>query len=321
MKTLIIFLLSMIYISANSQEYIVFEEQTGVNNRDLLKGLTLSNNNVELVAEGTSINLYNWLFSPQAGFSWETLSPSFSTLSKKLLNNLVIVAVPLQTNQKSYRELSQKVLDSFNIITTDTLLARSLLDLNKHMLGRTAQMPALKTIAYGLIIKKNNIYYLVDGPILITQFITTYEPSYFPNDFRNGSLAINPENNIYDFETIDQIRRELREKNFPQKWLEKIVNRIYLAKVDKSTAFKTAVFSFWEYPNDDVESSLLNLKKLHEFNLGLGSFQYVDGVGIINATLDTFLKRKILFQQEPYFSIKRINNLSLANFLSDFNKK
>ncbi|WP_199118586.1 hypothetical protein [Pedobacter sp. ASV28] len=324
MKTLSIFIISLaISISVYSQEYIVFEEQKGANSRELLQGLKLSLNSVELDSGDTSITLYNWFFSPQVGFNWKSLSPSLSILSQKLLNNLVIVAAPIgQTERrKSFRKLSAQELEKLEVITIDTLLGRSLLDLNKHTLPRTVYMPPLKTIQYGLIVKRGQDFYLIQSPILITYFVVSYEPVYFPNEFRNGTLAINPNNATYDFKTIDNIEKEFRKKELPHKWLEKIVDRVYLSNIDLMVPLNKSIFSFWEYPNEDVMSSLLNLKNLHEFNMGLGSFQYIDGIGIVNATLDTFLKHKILFQQKPYFKIKNINGMELDKFILQMQKR
>lgn len=322
MKILYAFIISLIIsFSVCAQEYIVFEEQKGAHNSKPLQGLNMSLNHVELAAGDTCLSLYNWYLSPKAGFNWKLLSPQLSILSQKLLNNLVIVAVPLTNTKENYKKLSYKQLQQLKIISNDTLIKRLLVDLNKHMQPRTALMPALKTLKYGLIVKRGKVHYLVQNPVLVTQFIVSHERTYFPNEYRNGTLAINPNNATYSFETIDKLDKELRKKELPRKWLEKIVNRIYLSKIDVHHQFNRPVFSFWEYPNDDVVSSLFPLKELHEFNLGLGSFQYVDGIGIINATLDTFLKHQISFQQTPYFNIKQINGLNLADYISALQKQ
>lgn len=322
MKILCIFIVLLtISISVYSQEYIIFEEKNTINSREVVSGLNLSLNNINLMAGDTSINLYNWFFSPQLGFKWKSVSANLSILSPKLLNNLIIVAVPINQNeQKNYRKLSIQELKELKIISIDSLLERALHDLNRHMQPRTVLMPPLKTLQYGLILKRNNAFYLVHSPILVAYFVVSHEPTYFPNEFRNGVLSINQKNANYDYKTISDIEKELRRNKLPHKWLEKIVNRIYLSHVDTTSSFHKPIFSFWEYPDEDVISSLLNLKQLHEFNMGLGSFQFIDGIGVVNATLDTFIKHKILFQQKPYFTIKKINGMDVDKFISESNR-
>jgi len=302
--------------ASNAQKYIVFERQKGFNKREFKPGLQLSQNEISLKAADTNLFIFNWYYTPNIAFRWSSLDPSLTTVHDGIANRILITAVPLIAPKENLevRKLSVAEFKTLKIISQETLLTQTLKDFYVHLNQRKNQMPPLKTIELGLVIKENNHYYMVKHKLLVSQFILRGDNWYFPNEFKNGVLNINPEIKTYQLDEILAFEKDMRKKKIPNSYLEKIYNKIYVSSVQKSEEFNNLTFKFWEYLNDDVVSSLLNIPKLYEFNLGLGSFEFLADVGIINCTLDAYLKKQISFNQTQFLKIITINSLNLKDF-------
>ena len=290
-----------------AQEYLVFERQKGINKKKIVHNLSLSQNEVELNSGDTILNIFNWYF---------TLKDN-----NELLNQVIVTATPLirPNDQLNLKKISKGEYNSLNILNAKALLERSLTDLKKHLGTRTNLMPPLKTISLGLIIKDDSAYYMVQQKVLVSQFTVITAPWYFPNEFKNGVLNINTQTKTYQLSEIRQIETEMKQKKLSYNFLNKIYNKIYVSSVNNNFGINAPIYNFWEFPNDDVESSLLNLPQLHEFNLGLGSFDFLPNIGVINCSLDVYLKNTILFNQKPQFNITNINSISLKLFKEQYN--
>ncbi len=313
---IILFLFFSFGISSIAQEYILFEKHNGLNSKEISAGLILSQNNIELKVGDTILAIYNWYYTPQNAAVWKDIGRKPVVLLDEVMNKTLITAVPIikPGEQLQLKKLSESEFNQLNIINNNQLFERSVIDLNKHFYPRKYTMPPLKTLQYQLIIKDGTNYYLVVQPTLVSQFILGASLWYFPNEFINGVLNTNPAVKMYQFKDIEMIEKELMSKKDRTLLFPKITNKIYVSSVDEKSGFKRPVFSYWEYHDGGVESTLFNIPKLHEANLGLGSFSFLQDIGIINCTLDAYLKKKILYNQKQTFNIISINGQSLEQF-------
>jgi hypothetical protein len=315
-KYLIFVLLFGFKLSSTAQEYILFEKHKGINSKEVSAGLMLAQNNIELKVGDTSLTIFNFYYTPQYTTVFDNLGKKIPALLDEVKNKILVSAVPLikPGEQLQLKKLSESEFNQLNIINNNQLFERSVIDLNKHFYPRKYSMPALKTLQYQLIIKEGANFYLVIQPTLVSQFILGASLWFFPNEFINGVLNTNPAVKMYQFKDIEVIEKELMSNKDRTILFPKITNKIYVSGIDEKSGFKRPVFSYWEYHDGGVESTLFNIPKLHEANLGLGSFSFLQDIGIINCTLDAYLKRKILYNQKQTFNIISINGQSLEQF-------
>lgn len=311
-KILSILILNILTTMVNAQSYIVFERQIGINNHEFKPGLQLSQNEVTLKTIDTNLRIFNWYFSPTPAFKWSNLSTNVPITHDSITNQVLITAVPLITPRENLalRKLSLEEYGALTIISKEKLLEHTLKDFYFHFNQKRHLLPPLQTFEYGLIIKDKQDYYIVMQKVLVSRFIIRGDQWYFPNEFKSGVLNANTQIKTYQLKDILAIEKEMRSK----KMREKIYNRIFVSAIDRSPEFNDYIFHFWEYRSDDVVSSLLDIPKLQEFNLGLGSFEFLPNVGIINCTLDAYIKRKISFNVPSYFKIRSINAVKLSDF-------
>ncbi|MGF1924803.1 MAG: hypothetical protein ACQUHE_11540 [Bacteroidia bacterium] len=303
-------------LKVDAQKYIVFERHHGINKHEFIPGLQVSHNEVQLQALDTNLFIFNWYFTPKEGFKWSGIGRNLTSINDDIANQILITAVPLIIPKETLalRKLSLDEYKMLEITSKEQILERTLEDFHVHFTQNKNIMPPLKTLEYGLIIKDKEQYYMVRQKVLVSQFLLRGDDWYFPNEFRSGVLNTNTQIKTYQLNDILAIEKEMRPKQIPYRYLDKIYNRIFVSSINKSQEFNEFVFNFWEYLSDDAVSSLLNLTTLHDFNLGLGSFEFLPNVGIINCTLDACIKKKISYNQKSYFKIRSVNSLSLKDF-------
>lgn len=191
------------------------------------------------------------------------------------------------------------------------MLKKSILPLYTHVTSRAFTMPALKTIEYNLIIKEGKEYFKVEQPVLVVYNLIGNDLWYFPNQFKDGLLNVSYRyTKRYHLSDFTKIRNETKNDFI---WKE-LHDRTYIADVSNQNDFKFPIFEYWEFPNGDSKSIILNPKELKQYHSGLGSFSLLPHVGIVNCTLDYYLKGRILFNQKSNFKITSINTLTPERF-------
>lgn len=325
-------------LSTKAQEYIVFEKQKGINSKLILPELSLSQNDIVLKSVDTNVYIFNFLYKGTDKLKWGNINPilqKYDDPNKPFIDNILITAVPIvKPGEKIIlKKITKEDFSKVKQVTNEELLIRSLPDLYIHLTKTGAnqprfytKMPTLKTLEYRLIIKDENVYYEIQQKVLVTKFNLGYLGAYFPNQFKDGFLNYlenySPLNSrrllkTYRYQELQDKIKEMRET--PLKNL--IYDRIYLSSIDTMPSLKKYVFNYWEYPNGDgdIETIYLKPAKLAQYHPSLGSFSFLPRIGIINCTLDYYLKNKVLFDQKINFQIMSINSLSFETFKKNYN--
>jgi len=294
-----------------NQEFIVFERKTGLNSKQVHSNLFLSQTDVVLKSGDTTVRIFNYYYSSEKEWigplNVKSLYENTQHL-KSLANDVLITAVPLINPGDTLlrTKITEKELLSLNVVSPDQMLKNALPLLYTHATSRDFSMPALKTIQYKLIIKEGNQYYKITQPILVVYNLICNDLWYFPNEFKDGILTVSDryikKYNISDFE---RMRNETGNNGFLWK---KLYDRTYISNVSDDNDFNARVFSYWEFPNGDVQSISLKPKVLRQYHPGLGSFSLLPKIGIVNCTLDYYLKNQILFNQRSSFQIISVNS-------------
>lgn len=329
-KVIIIFLFIILQHTSWSQEsYLIFEKHIGINKEIISPNLFVSQNDIQLKKKDTTMQIFNFLYTTdRLKFKWGDINSSLKKFDdyKATLSNILITAVPLiKPGEKLIlKKLNRKELALLKITTHKNLLEKSLPDLYVHFTEHSNNMPSLKTLDLGLIIKDGDNYFKVQQKVLTTKYILYYTQAYFPNQFKDGSLIIpndyslvsnKPFLKTYQLTDIQKMLNELKGTLI----INEIYDKIYLSSVIEMPNLKEYIFNFWEFPNGDVESIFLNPVKLKQYHPGLGSFSFLNKIGVINCSLDFYLYNKVLFNQKETFEIITINSLILEKFKENYN--
>ncbi|RZL45960.1 MAG: hypothetical protein EOP00_16445 [Pedobacter sp.] len=311
-------------ILAKSQQYLVFEKQNGINSKFVINGLSVSQNDIELKNADTTLTIYNWYYKGEKTKLINQLAKRFSEIRKneELKNDIIFTAVPIikQGEKLIKQKITKREFDELNKVSDTTLLKNSIADLYLHLTTRNYDMPSLKTLEYGLIIKDGNDYFKVLQNVLFVKQIAVAGYWYYPNQFRDAVLSIHPWFvKTYKMADFDQFKKDV--DNMPTRIKDEIKGRIYCANVDKNSSFEKYIFSFWEYPYDDVQSIYQHPKKLKQYHPGLGSFDFIQNIGVLNCTMDYYLKNKVLYNQKSNLKIEMINGLPFKKFVAEYNEK
>ena len=310
----------------HAQQYIIFERQTTINQKEIAKGIFLSQNEVMVKSKDTTLSIFNLYFSSDTSDLYPLNSKNIADNSKSisfLNNDIVITAVPLVKpgEQLQYKEISSAELAGFEIIKPLEILKKELPDLYIHATQRYYTMPSLKTLNYRLIIKDKGKYYFVKQPVLLVTNLVCSDLWYFPTEFKDGVL--NASTKFSKSYRMPDFKKMAAETGSSFLWKE-LQNRIYLGDVDKNSDFGIPVYSYWEFLSGDAISILSEKNNLKQYQPGLGSFTLLPKFGIVNCTLDYYLKNKLPeypgSSPKSTFDIISVNNLSPKAIGEVYNK-
>ncbi|WP_316792835.1 hypothetical protein [Pedobacter frigoris] len=264
----------------------------------------------------TTLHLFNYYFTSHpkdlTPLNVKELSKSIQGL-KYVYNDILVTAVPIikPGDTLKYTQIDPQKISSLTIIDKLALLKQAIAPIYAHATTRNFEMPALKTLEYNLIIKQGKQYFKISQPVLVVYNLICNNMIYFPNQFKDGILTASDKySKGYNMGDFKEIADETKNA-FIWKELE---NRTYLSETVRNNPFNLKIFSYWEFLNADVESIKLNPAVLKQYHPGLGSFDLLPKVGIVNCTMDYYLTGKILFNQKSRFKIMTVNGKTPQSF-------
>lgn len=329
MKNRILFFWGIIMLTkiSQGQEYILFEKQQSLNHKMIVPGIFLSQNDVLLKHGDTTLTVFNFYFYNDKTDVWgldlKALEDSQKDISL-LRNDVLICAVPLikPGEQLQYIKLTPAELEKLKIISIKELLLNTVPSLFTHVTTRKASMPSLKSLKYDLIIKDGTDYFKVIQPVLVSQFIIYSAEWYFPNHFKDGVLNASYPNYIktYNMQDFDKIDNEVRRSFI---WRE-LQNRIYVSKIENIKAYHP-IYHYWEFPGRGARRFSIKDRIFDQAHPGLGSFDFLPKIGVLNCTLYFYLQREThgemaeCCENHPTsLKITSINSLNPETFYSKY---
>ncbi|MXV49948.1 hypothetical protein GS399_03115 [Pedobacter sp. HMF7647] len=327
--TLNILFFAIISFEASGQSYMIFEVNKGINLKKISERVSVSENVIELQAADTTLSIFNFYFTTnnfkKTGFDKEGLTKSKSGIDY-LQNDVLVSIVPLIKPGETLRikNLTYKELQKLKAIKPEELLTMAIARLTKSIDDRNYSRPSLKTLEFNLIIKDGNAYHLIEQIPLTTFFVTCSEPWYFPNQFKDGVLNIAEANYLkaYSFSDLKKIINQ----TYAGYIANELKGRIYLEKIDILKDISSApVYHYWEYPGAGPWQFSIKNRTISSSHPGLGSFLFLEKIGVVNCTLDFYLNEnwKKNFgeccQDSIHFKIKSVNNIELSSFKNLYN--
>jgi len=315
---------------AQKGTYIIFEERAAF---DTIKfgGMKLLYNHVQLYNNENKprLEVLNLYFSKDnfkaAEFDGKTFSEA-ATDYQKLTNDVLITLTPLGDSlQDKLIKVSTKALSNMTIMKPEELLQEAIKNLHscfsENDMRRDAKPGIIKTLKYKLLIKKGNAYYLVKTPILTEYYLIDKASYLYPSQYHYGEINVqSPGLTSYVsgqdvFEILQQHTSSTTNNYYP---IRTVSRRTYLSNVQRKDSCN--IYTYWTYPgftNDMV---------------GIGKFQFIEGVGIVNGTYGTYLRKNFMVEMENNpsavfedfngsFTLVPgvVNGLELAQYLSKQN--
>lgn len=306
-----------------SQKNILFQKHHGLNTTKISSKISLSQNQVVLKSADTTLHIFNFYFSSDSltvsNLNYKELVANHKEQAY-LPNDVVITAVPiiLKGDTLRYKKLNKTDIGASEVVSNQELLKIYFDKLYVHATSREFSMPSLKTLAYNLIIQDGDEYFMVAQPVLLVSHFVSADLWYFPNEFKSGVL--NASHRFSKTYRMDDFERMNAESPYAFVWRQ-LFDRIYISEVENENLFGLRMFHYWELLNGDTESIYSETKDLKQYHPGLGSFSFIPKIGIVNCTLDYYLKGKILFDQQCELEAVSINGLTPNSFGKAFISK
>lgn len=314
---------------SQAQQTIVFEKQLGIQKKRVLPNLWLFQNDINLVAQDTTLSIFNLYYSPDSTTTYGLNLPALlesKTDVKKLMNDILITAIPLvKPGEKlSFTKLSTTEIKNLNIADHTKLLSQAIPVLYSNITSRNYSLPSIKTMQYDLVIKVKNEYLKVNQPVVVLYYIIYPENAYFPNQFKDGVLNVGRLSfaKEYAYKDFEKIASEVKQSYI---WNE-LTGRVYIAKIDTSYSLNP-IYHYWEFLGRGPRMFSIKNRTIGRGQPVLGNFQFLEKVGIINCTLDFFLKSKwaqnmgeCCWNEPASFKIISINSLDPKVFRERYKK-
>ena len=320
---LCLLLISLTKLSAQTSGYIVFEDRSGIDTVNV-GSFKMLNNHVELERGNKSFHIFNLYFSKHNFRCYGLDRKAFTEANDdfhRIENDVLITLTPLTDSlERKMTPIATDDVERQHLIKPEDLLQEAIKNLfgsfSRNDIARKGSLPEIiKTTRYKMLIKRGGKYFRINAPILTEYYLIDAANYLFPDQYHYGEInASTPGQTRYvTGEIVDSIlhRNSSGTANsyFP---VETIARKTYLSSYCAEDG--CAIFTYWVYP------SRLNGP------LGIGRFQFIVGIGIVNGTYGTFFDRNFIMHLENnlvttvddyngplVMKIKSINGLSLKN--------
>lgn len=308
---LILLLNSSLY--SYSQEFVLFSRHQGIPWKKITPQIILSENEVTVGAKDTTVSIFNLYYTSDSTRLYHLQSKDLKLQKnglKALSNDILITLVPLVSPGESLRlkKITNNEFKKLNVVSHTQLLSKALPKLYAHATQDLYTMPSLKSREYHLVIQENGNHYLVEQPVISVIHLICADNWYFPNQFKEGIISV-AQSHMKAY-TIGDIRNIQTESNNNLETRKQVYNRIYFSGMDKTSVPGLSVYNYWEMLNDDAWSIKVIKGDIKQYHPGLGSFSFLPKIGIVNCTLDYYLKGEIRYNQRNNFKIQSVNGFS-----------
>ncbi|HVS92230.1 MAG TPA: hypothetical protein VHE59_09375 [Mucilaginibacter sp.] len=287
----VFFLLSLTFMhsSAQNNDYIVFEELSGIDT--LHEGpFKLLNNDVELSRNGKSFHIFNLYFSKHNfrayGLDRKAFTKAYDDY-KQIENDVLITLTPLTDSlEQKMTRLSTNELAGLHLFKPDNLLQNVIKNLygafSKNDIKPDGLSGLVRTTRYKMLIKRNGTYYRVDAPILTEYYVIDKASYLFPDGYHYGEINVASKvaTKYVTGNIIDSILHHNPSGTFnsyyPRMTIE---DRTYLSACVSTDSCN--IYTYWSYPPK-----------------GIGRFQFIEGIGIVNGTYNAFFDKNFIIHVE-----------------------
>lgn len=279
---------------AQNAEYIVFED----NRPDTIQvgSFKLLSNHVKLFKDDKAekqFDIFNLYFSPNNfhafGLDRKALAKGYTDFHQ-VKNDVLITLTPL-ADSLSFKvtKLKPGEVNELHLVKWNDLLQEAVKGLcssfSENDIGQEYAFKPIKIMDYKMLIKKNGSYYRVNSPVL-TEFYLIDTASYlFPDGYHYGEIdvASSYRTNYVTGTMVDSILRRnpsgTKNDYFP---IKNIARRTYLSSCVRQD--NCSIYTYWVYPASGVK--------------GIGRFQFIEGIGIINGTYNGFFDKNFIVHLE-----------------------
>jgi hypothetical protein len=295
-----ILLMFMLPTFSQSGQYILFEERPPFDTVNLAPFKLLYNHVKLSTSKGNpGLEIFNLYFSKFNFQSYGLDGNAFFeavTDYRKLQNDVLITVTPLTDSLKfNLVKISENDVQHLRVLKSEDILQLGIKELYRTFTADGIQHDKnrgfIKTFRYKLLIKKGNAYYRLDVPVLTEYYLIDKANYLFPVQYHYGEINVmaKGQTRYFDGQDIFDILQEYRSYS-PR---AQLLLRTYLSKVKTENGLN--IYTYWTYPGNDI--------------LGIGKFQFIEGVGIINGSFGSYF--------DKHFIISLENNI--YGTLDDFN--
>jgi hypothetical protein len=283
--------------SAQAQDYIVFED-TGHVDTLSVESFKLLNTHIELSREGRPFHIFNFYFSKQGfrayGLDRGAFTKAFADY-RQIKNDVLVTLTPLTDSlEQKMKRLKADEVKGLHLVDFQCLLQNAIKNLHRSFsrndIRQDDKPGIIKTTRYKMLIKRHGVYYKVEVPVLTEYYLIDKAGYLFPDGYHYGEINVmSPGQTKYVTGIIvDSILHQnqsgTRNGYFP---IAAIAERTYLSACSKQDSCN--IYTYWTYP--------VHLNGL----LGVGRFQFIEGIGIVNGTYGSFFDKKFIMHLENNF--------------------
>ncbi|HTK21555.1 MAG TPA: hypothetical protein VL442_18680 [Mucilaginibacter sp.] len=282
---------------AQNANYIVFEDNDRLDTVQEGRFKLLSTH-VKLIRGSKAekrFDIFNLYFSPNSfrafGLDRKALVKGYSDF-RQIENDVLITLTPL-TDSLSFKttKLKSDEINNLHLVQWGDLLQEAVTSLcssfSVNDISQEYTFKPIKTKGYKMLIKRNNVYYRVDSPVLTEFYLIDVASYLFPDGYHYGEINV-AEPSLTNYVTgpmIDSILRHnpsgTKNGYYP---METISRRTYLSSYNKQDSCN--IYTYWAYP--------VGLNGLS----GIGRFQFIQGIGIVNGTYSSFFDKNFIIHLE-----------------------
>jgi|GEM_PF-2481776 len=327
-KTLKIVLLLLLPLTTIAQEkYILFEDGHAF---DTVKvgSFKLLNNHVTLSLDSESrraFNILNLYFSKYDFKAHGLDSKAFSLAindGDRLNNDVLITLTPL-TDSLGNKIKKMGSLKNLEILRPEELLQIAIRNLHRcfteNDVAKDDIPGVIKSLKYRVIIRKRNSYYLVTAPVLTEFYLIDRQSYLFPSQYHYGEINIGDRSqttyfNGFDIDSI--LHKTMSGTSNDYYPIRTIARKTYISSGGSVDGLNS--YTYWSFPT--YTGGLP----------GIGRFQFIEGVGIINGTYGNYFDKHFLVTLEnnnlledhngPFrMKVLTINGLDLKQYAERIN--
>jgi hypothetical protein len=278
---------------AQKIQYVVFEEHS-IQDTINVAPFNLVYNHVKLadsLKRTSGLDILNLYFSKYNFKAYGLDRKAFvqgATDFKKFENDVLITFTPL-TDSLKYKmvKLSNDEVKNLTIVKPEELLQIAIKNLYRCFTTNDIagdEIPGvIKSTKYKLLIKKGNTFYRVNTQVLTEYYLINRASYLFPSQYHYGEINVGNKDQTRYFsgQDIREILRQVPSGTMNDYYPSITIARgIYLSSVELID--NCNVYTYWSYPT------------YFEGIPGIGRFQFIEGVGIVNGIYGAYLVKNFL---------------------------